>query len=351
MAATWAGITAASHDTPLRVILAAVDEGASGAAVVVNSSGRLLGIVTDGDCRRHLLRGGSLDDNLDPVLNRHPLTVGEGESRAAVLDLMHAYQIAVMPIVDPQGHLVGVHLFREMIGRRKRDNVCVLLAGGRGTRLGEVAKSIPKPMVRVAGRPILERLILQFMSHGISRFVISVGHLSEVIESYFGDGSEFGCLISYVRDPDGIALGTAGPLTLLGPEFLDDGWPLVVANGDLITQVNLGGMLDYHYTSSAVATVGVHRYRHQIPFGVISTDSDGVVCAVEEKPEHHWQVSAGINIVSASLVRGLPHSVPVLMTDVLQELVIRGERVGTFEVDEDWVDIGTPRDLSKAQGR
>lgn len=351
MSVTWAGIITFSDSTRLRAVFAAIDEGASGAAVIVDSAGRLLGIVTDGDCRRYILSGGSLEDYLDPVLNRHPFTVREGESRVAVLDLMRAQKIAVLPVVDPHGNLVGVHLFREIIGNRKRENVCVLLAGGRGTRLGEVTKVVPKPMVRVAGRPILERLILQFMSHGISRFVISVGYLSEVIQSYFGDGSEFGCSLSYVRDLDGIAMGTAGPLTLLGPEFLDNPLPLVVANGDLITQVNLGGMLDHHDRSSAVATVGVHRYRHQIPFGVVTAGADGVVSAIEEKPEHLWQVSAGINILSTSLVKDLPHGVPILMTDFLQDLVNRGNRLATFEVDEDWVDVGTPGDLSKVQGR
>lgn len=351
MTDNWAGIISASQTSSVRDVLAAVDAGAAGTAIVVDHSGKLHGVVTDGDCRRFLLRGGLLEDSLEPVLNRHPLTVGEVESRAAVLDLMQAYEIAVLPIVDPQGNLIGVHLFREIIGKQKRDNVCVLLAGGRGTRLGDVTKTVPKPMVRVAGRPILERLILHFMSFGISRFVVSVGHLGEVIESYFGDGSRFGCTITYVRDPEGVALGTAGPLTLIGLDSLDDTLPLVVANGDLITQVNVGAMLDHHRRSSAVATVGVHRYRHQIPFGVVTTDSEGVVSAIEEKPEHLWQVSAGINVLSNSVVRDLPHGVPTLMTDVLQDLVSSGNRVAIFEVDDDWVDVGTPGDLSKAQGR
>lgn len=347
----WTGILSTSATTSVRDALAAVDAGAAGTALVLDPSGRLVGVVTDGDCRRHLLRGGSLEDALDPVINRNPLTVGEIENRAAVLDLMQVYEISVLPIVGPQGDLLGVHLFREMIGKQTRDNVCVLLAGGRGVRLGEVTKTIPKPMVRVAGRPILERLMLHFMSFGLSRFVVSVGHLSEVIETYFGDGSRFGCTVSYIRDPEGMALGTAGPLTILGSEVLDSASPIIVANGDLVTQVNLGAFLDHHRSCSAVATVGVHRYRHEIPYGVVTTDSDGQVSAIEEKPEHHWLVSAGINVLESSLVKDLPQRVPILMTDVLQDLVSRGKRVATFEVDEDWVDIGTPGDLRKAQGR
>lgn len=351
MEVAWAGTITASETTSVREALAAVDAGAAGAAIVVDRFNRLVGLVSDGDCRRYLLGGGSLDDHLEPILNRQPLVARQGEGRAAVLDLMQAYGIGVLPIVDYHRTLVGVHLFREIIGKRPRGNLCVLLAGGRGTRLGDLTKSIPKPMVRVAGRPILERLILHFMGFGISRFTISVGHLGEVIEAYFGDGSQFGCSVSYVQDPEGIDLGTAGPLSLLRSEFSYSGLPLIVANGDLITQVDVGALLDHHHNASATATLGVYTYRHQVPFGVVTTNSQGLVTAIEEKPDHHWQVSAGVNVLDASLIKTLPHGVPILMTDLLRNLVIQGERVTTFEVDEDWVDVGTPGDLNRAQGR
>lgn len=339
-----------SGQITIRDALQAIDRGASGAAVVVAPDLTLRGIITDGDCRRHLLGGGLLGDLLTPVLNFKPLTVREGEGRAAVLDLMRAHEISVLPIIDDDSRVVGVHLFRKMIGKTARNNLCVVMAGGRGTRLGEITQTTPKPMVRVAGRPILERLILQFMSYGVTRFVFAVGHMADAIHGHFGDGSSYGCSISYVEDPKNLPLGTAGPLSLLTSEQLG-GDPVIVVNGDLITQIDVGSLLERHGSTQADVTVGVHRYRHQVPFGVITTDAGGLVCSLEEKPGIEFQISAGINVFNPSLINDMRRGEPLLMTDWVSGLIEKKCRVIAFEIEDDWIDVGTPGDLGRARGQ
>lgn len=351
MAVTWSGLLEVATNTTIHDALLAIDKGSAGTAVAVDREGRLLGVVTDGDIRRYLLRGGNLHGSLEPVLNKDPLTVPEHATRASVLDLMQAYEVAVLPVVAEDRRLTGVHLFRKVIGKQPRHNLCVILAGGRGSRLGAVTTSTPKPMVRVAGRPILERLILHFMSYGVSRFVISVGHLADVIEDYFGDGERFGCAISYVRDPAERPLGTAGPLTLLDPFHLEQGAPVIVVNGDLLTQTDVGGLLSVHEHAGADVTVGVHTYSHQVPFGVVNTDAGGLITSLDEKPDHHWQVSAGMYVLARDVVSSLPRASELSMTDLLQDLIAQGKRVCAFEVDEEWMDVGTPGDLQRARGR
>ena len=129
---------------------------------------------------------------------------------------------------------------RQMVSRAERPNRAVILAGGKGTRLHPITEQIPKPMVTVAGRPILERLILHLVSCGLTRFSISINYLGHLIEQHFGDGSRLGCEIEYLRET--VPLGTGGPLSLLRPPTL----PVLVLNGDLVTQADVGDLLDFH---------------------------------------------------------------------------------------------------------
>lgn len=195
--------------------LRVIDRAAEGICLMVDESQRLLGTITDGDIRRTLLKGMALTDSVEACAQRAFASVQTNAPRAEVIDLMQARQLKHIPILDDQGRLKGLHLLREVIGTQPKPNWAVIMAGGKGTRLGELTKSTPKPMLKVAGRPILERLVLHLVGCGIRRIFISTNYLAGVIEDHFGDGSHFGCRIDYLRESPDEPLGTGGSLSLL----------------------------------------------------------------------------------------------------------------------------------------
>jgi dTDP-glucose pyrophosphorylase/CBS domain-containing protein len=329
----------------LRQGMEAIEAGGAEIALVVDDSGRLLGTLTDGDVRRAILGGTKLTDPLDDAMNRDFTALRAAAGRAEALDLMRALTITQIPIVDEMGHLLGLHLLREMIGAVPRPNWAVIMAGGRGERLSPVTDTTPKPMITVAGRPVLERIVLHLVGYGIRRIFVSVNYKAEVVERHFGDGSSLGCRIEYLREDQ--PLGTAGALSLLTEKPAD---ALLVLNGDLLTQFDVGQMLAYHRSARYVATVGIREYSHSIPFGVVRT-CDGQAISMAEKPVEVWDVNAGVYILEPELVARVPKDKAISMPAVMEECLARGEAVGTFRLDDDWIDIGRHDDLRKARGQ
>jgi NDP-sugar pyrophosphorylase family protein len=199
-------------------------------------------------------------------------------------------------------------------------------------------------MVRVAGRPILERLILHLMGCGLRHFYVSVNYLADVIEEYFGDGSTLGCRIDYLREST--PLGTGGPLSLLRPI---PNHPVVVVNGDLVTQCNVGAMLEFHETNGFCATFGVKPYSIQIPFGVAVMEGDRLV-GLQEKPIQRMLINAGIYVLSAEAIRMIPPGVEHRITDLFQRCIEVGLPVGAHLVEDDWIDVGRFEELRRARG-
>jgi len=328
----------------LRDAMRALDEGARRIALAVDPDGRLVGVATDGDLRRALLGGATLDDPLHPHLTRDFVTVSPGEGRAEVLELMGARRISAVPVVDAAGHPIALHLLDEAIAPVDRPNWAVVMAGGRGVRLRPLTETVPKPMLRVAGRPILERIVLHLVGHGIHRIYLAIGYLGHQIEEHFGDGGRFGAQIGYLRED--VPLGTGGALALL-PKLPDE--PLLVMNGDLVTQANLGSLLDAHVAGSRVATIGIRRYVHAVPFGCVDRDGDRVL-RLEEKPALTRDVNTGIYALSPGLVARVEPGRPLAMPDLIGDALDRGERVGAFEIEDDWIDVGQREQLDQARG-
>jgi len=189
-----------SEQLTLADALRSIDQGGAGIALVIGDGGRLAGTFTDGDLRRALIRGATLDAELAAYMQRKFTFVRPEAGRAEVLDLMQARLIRQIPIVDAAGMPVGLHLLHEVIGATPRVNWAVIMAGGQGTRLRPITEHVPKPMVTVAGRPILERLVLHLVGFGVRKIYLSVNYLAHIIESHFGDGSHFGCSIEYLRE-------------------------------------------------------------------------------------------------------------------------------------------------------
>jgi dTDP-glucose pyrophosphorylase len=328
----------------VRDAMAAVDRGAARIALAVDADGRLIGVVTDGDLRRALLRGVDLTDPVAPVLTRRYLSVTPGDGRAAALELMRARRIDAVPVVDADGRPAGLHLLQQFLEPVARNNWAVIMAGGQGVRLRPLTDSVPKPMLPVAGRPIIERLVLHLVGFGLKRIFVAVNYLGDVIEEHLGDGSRFGARVEYLREDE--PLGTAGALGLLPSPPTE---PLLLLNGDLVTSADLGGLLDAHIASGYHATIGTRRYRHTVPFGCIERDGDRVI-AVDEKPTMDREVNSGIYALDPSVVARVAPGRRVDTPDLIADLLADGAPVGAFEIEDEWIDVGQREQLAAARG-
>lgn len=328
----------------------AIDQYAMNIVLVVDKSERLIGLATDGDLRRALLSGAEFHDSVLPFVETKPITADFGESRAVVLDRMLSRGIEQIPVIDPSGRIRGMHVMRELIGRQQKTNSALILAGGKGSRLGRQTQQIPKPMTHVAGRPILERLIDHLVGFGISDITISVGHLADVVVGYFGDGTRHGCRISYLREDPEEPRGTGGPFVDLVNSAVSMSEPVLVLNGDLVTNADLESLVEEHKLNKADVTVAMHIYAREIPYGVIREREPGWVSSIEEKPVLEMPVSAGIYVIQPHVAYGMPRSGELPMTHLIAKCLTRGGRVRSFAIQSEWHDIGTPEDLAKARG-
>ena len=334
----------AEESATIRETMVAIDQGAVEIAFLCNGAGKIVGACTDGDIRRALLSGAELNSSVKPFIQRNFVSVAENAGRAEVLDLMQARQIQQIPVLDSEQRLIGLHLMRELMGTIERPNWAVLMAGGKGTRLRPLTEHLPKPMIPVAGRPILERLVLHLIGYGLRRIFLSVNYKSHLVEEFFGDGSKYGCSIEYLREQE--PLGTGGALALLleHPQH-----PFVVMNGDLVTGINLAEMLKFHERGHFDGTVAVREYFHTVPFGTIAINGEHI-SEIAEKPTQSWLVNAGSYVLHPDFINRVPNGRDCPITTLLDDAIRRKERIGAYRVLEDWTDVGRVSDLARAMG-
>jgi dTDP-glucose pyrophosphorylase len=335
-------------DAPLVEAVRAIEASPRRIAVVVSDKGMLLGTLTDGDVRRCLLSGGSLQTTVSEAMNAHPVSAREGSADGYLLDLMRHHNIMAVPQVDEAGRFIRlVHLTdlgHSEVGRGKADFAfAVIMAGGEGMRLRPITNTIPKPMVDIGGVPLLERQIQRLAKAGVTRIYLSVNYLSYVIEDHFGDGSRFGVEIRYLREQE--KLGTGGALALLPEKPVA---PILVMNGDILTTSDFESLNAFHANQGAEITVAAVDYCIHIPFGVVQ-NSGSFVTGLIEKPSQRFLCNAGIYALSPSVLEKMPESGVFNMTDLIERCLMAKKPVAVFPVHEYWSDIGTPADLDKAR--
>lgn len=310
--------------------------------VLLVSDGKLVGTITDGDIRRAFLKGLSLDSDIFDVANRSPLVVPPGIAREHVLQLMQANRVHQLPVVDESGLVVGLYVWDSIVSPEPLGNYMVIMAGGKGTRLRPHTENCPKPMLEISGKPMLQHIIERAKRDGFSNFIISVHYLGEMIEEYFGDGRNFGVDISYLKEPS--PLGTAGCLSTL-PIAPDR--PLVVTNGDVITDVHYNEILDFHERHAADATMAVRQYEMQNQFGVVKV-SGVEIEGFEEKPIYRSHINAGIYVLSPEVLSLLERNVHCDMPSLFMKIKENSGTAVVYPMHEPWLDVGRPEDLSKA---
>jgi dTDP-glucose pyrophosphorylase len=312
-------------------------------ALVVTPDGVLTGTLTDGDIRRGLLRGLTLESPIEPIVHRNPFCVPPDLARGAVLQLMQANKVRQLPIVDPDRRVVGLHLWDELLVPADRPNTMLIMAGGQGVRLRPETANCPKPLLPVGGKPILEHIIERARAEGFRRFTIAIHYLGHMIEEHFGDGSGWDVSIEYLREEK--PLGTAGAVGLMQPR---PSAPFIVSNGDLLTDVRYADLLDFHARHGASATMAVRLYEWQHPFGVVRTDGVNIV-GFEEKPINRTHVNAGIYVLEPGALDVLTPGERCDMPTLFYRLQERAARTIAYPMHEPWLDIGRANDYATAQ--
>lgn len=221
----------------------------------------------------------------------------------------------------------------------------VILAGGRGIRLRPLTYAIPKPLIPVGEKPILEEIIARLRDHGFDDIVLAVGYRAELIETYFQNGAAFGVRIRYVRESE--PLGTAGALSLVRRRF-PPSEPLLVMNGDTLTRLDVRRLWDWHVAGGYDMTIAVRVYESQLPYGVVRTDGDRVTAVIEKPIERH-DVSAGVYALSPAALEAVPDGAFFDMPDLATSLVRAGRPVGAFRFDDDWLVVDRLEELEEAR--
>ena len=327
----------------LQQAIRSLDETALQIALVVSADGTLLGTLTDGDIRRGLLRGLDLNSSIDTIIYREPLVVPPQLGLDTVLQLMQTNKIHQLPVVDEDQRVVGLHLRDELMVPRQRPNLMVIMVGGQGTRLRPYTESCPKPLLQIGGKPILEHIIERAKAEGFQRFVLAIHYLGHMIEDYFGDGSRWQVKIDYLREES--PLGTAGAISLLNPR---PEAPFLVSNGDVLTDIRYGELLNFlcHHSASATMAVGLYELQH--PFGVVRTKGVDII-GFEEKPIVRTHINAGIYVLEPAALDTLSIGEHCGMPTLFSRLQERDARTIVYPMHEPWLDVGSVEDYTSAQ--
>lgn len=337
-------------DLSISEVIARIDRNAEGVVLIVDADMRLVGTVTDGDIRRAILRGvdlaapvSTLWDDDAPRPHTRPITAGRDASPIQIVRLMGEYAIRHLPLIDDAGRVVALALLSRLIRRNDLPMRAVIMAGGFGTRLRPLTHELPKPMLPVGDRPLLQRTIEDLRKAGIRQIDITTHFEADKIRDHVGDGSPFDAVVHYNHEDE--PLGTAGALRVLRIDSTD---PLLVINGDILTTVNYAAMLEYHRENQAEMTVAVRNYSMTVPYGVVDCAGPAVL-AIREKPKLDLFVNAGLYLVEPRVCKIIPSGRRFDMTELISLMIAQGRRVVSFPIHEYWLDIGQIEDYERAQ--
>jgi dTDP-glucose pyrophosphorylase len=330
-------------DATMKQAIRNLEESAAQIILVVAENDVLAGTLTDGDIRRGLLRGLDLNSSIDAIIHREALVVPPQMSRDMVLHLMQANVIHALPVVDDSRRVVGLHMLNELLTPAQRPNSMVIMAGGQGTRLRPHTENCPKPMLPIAGKPMLEHIIGRAKAEGFQHFILAIHYLGHMIEQHFGDGSRWDVKIDYLREES--PLGTAGALSLLSPHPT---MPFLVTNGDVLTDIRYGELLDFHCHHGASATMAVRLHEWQHPFGVVRIKGVDIV-GFEEKPVARSHINAGVYVLEPNALDKLRVGEQCDMPMLFSRMQEHAERTIVYPMHEPWLDVGRPDDLERAR--
>lgn len=336
-------------ETSIKEAMQCIDKYGLGIAIVVDKSQRLEGTITDGDIRRAILKGLDLDESIAQILESRPstpypapVTARDGTDDLEILKIMQETGLRWIPILNEINQVVNLITLEDLVATEPLELDAVIMAGGQGKRLRPLTEDLPKPMLPVGGRPLMELIIDQLKQTGIKKINITTHYKPEKIIEHFGNGNKFGVDLNYVQENQ--PLGTAGALGLMErPEK-----PILVMNGDILTKVNFKAMMEFHQEHNADLTMAVRQHLINVPYGVIECDEEKI-SQIKEKPQIKLFVNAGIYLLEPSVFDFIPSGDFFNMTDLIQWLLDAGKNVVSFPVGEYWLDIGQYNDYNQAK--
>jgi dTDP-glucose pyrophosphorylase len=339
----WKKVIIKSDET-IRTAIRVLNEESLRIVMVSDEDGRLVGTITDGDIRRGLVKHLSMDSEIIEIMFKNPTVLSTKDSKEAILSKMKKMDILQIPIVDDNGKIVGLETIQHFLDKKSYNNPIFLMAGGFGKRLRPMTDNIPKPLLKIGGKPILESILRQFIDAGFHNFYISLHYKANMIQEYFGNGSDWGVTIKYIYEDK--PLGTAGGLGLL-PKDLPP-LPILMMNGDLLTKVNFEQLLNFHLIEKSDITVCVREYDFQVPYGVIQANGHKIT-SIKEKPVHKFFVNAGIYVLSPLISKEIDGENYLDMPQLLENKIETNAQVNMFAMHEYWLDIGQKNEFDQAQ--
>jgi len=312
-----------------------LDLNGNGVLPVVDNDNKLLGLITDGDIRKSILNN-NLD--LEHIINKNPYKLNISTSKNQIINYLKKIHRRHIPLVDDDNRFIKIFTLDE-IHFNLKPNWVVIMAGGLGTRLGELTKNTPKPMLKVGSKPMIEHIIDMFVSHGFTKFMLSVNYKAEVIKEYFGDGSKFGIEVKYLEEKK--RLGTGGALSLIDIKLNE---PFFVTNGDVLSSLDYEELLSYHKKQSSTATMCIRKDSYQIPYGVIEVDEENNLKAMKEKPIKEFYINTGIYVLNPEILQYVPKSEFFDLPSLFEILKEENKTLKSYEITDYWIDMGKPSD-------
>ena len=328
-----------------------IDTNAKGILFVVDNKRRLVGVITDGDIRRWLIKTGKLQGTVEHIMNKNPKVIYRKDV-AMAKDFMVKQAITALPVVNAKG-IVSDIVFRETIVESANELAAslsevpvIIMAGGKGTRLYPYTKVLPKPLIPIGDIPIMERIINKFRDYGAEKFFATVNYKKGMIKSYFAE-NQMDFTIDYVEEDK--PLGTAGSLSLIKEQFER---PFIVTNCDILINADYDDIYKYHMESGNELTIVSALKNIVVPYGVIHSSENGTVASMEEKPKLSYFVNTGMYILNPELIKDIPDDTFFHMTDLTNKLLKEGRKVGMYPISEDsFLDMGEFEEMHRMEAK
>ncbi len=309
--------------------------------IVIDKKKRFVGTITDGDIRRYISKNNDLNSNVMSITQSKSKTIKKFSNMKEILNLMRLYKIQHLPQLDKKGRVINLFNIENFIKREKLPNEFVVMAGGKGKRMGTLTKKNPKPMLKVKGKPILQHILNRAVNQGFENFTISVNYKKRKIRSFFEDGKKQNIKIKYIDENK--PLGTAGSLSNL--KKINESF--VVINGDIITDINFGELIKFHETNKADATMCIRLHVYKNPFGVVV--NKGIkFSGIFEKPLNQTFINAGVYAMNPKILKLIKKNAKMDMPDLFELLTRYKKRVMVYVIHEKWIEIGNPKELKIA---
>ena len=335
--------TILTTEATIKDVLKNLNKSGSRITLIVNNKEEFQGTISDGDIRRALIDRAEQNSSIQKIISKNSLMVSPEIKHEIVLDLMVKNKIQQIPIINENKKIVGLYLWDEIAPNKKIPNTMVIMAGGKGTRLGKYTKNCPKPLLPVNGKPMLEGMIERAKLQGFESFLISINYLGQMIKDYFSNGKKWNVKIDYINEDQ--PLGTGGALKLISPKLK---LPFVVSNCDIMTDFHYGELLDFHCNHNAEATMAVRNHEWENPYGVVRTNGVDII-DFEEKPVVRSHINAGVYVLEPSAINVIKKNEKLDMPDIFERVKGKNLRTIVYPIHEPWLDIGIPEDYLKVK--